>query len=57
MGPDKHTAPAHVCDHKRGLQFLLDNNIDPYNWDELQSGCHSCHNKKSGRDSRKTNRG
>ena len=44
---------ADVCDHTKGLQYLLDNNQDPYNWDELKSMCHKCHNKKSGKDSRK----
>ena len=44
---------AHVTDHVRGLQFLLDNNLDPYDWEELQAMNNSCHNKKSGRDSSK----
>lgn len=42
--------PAQVVDHVRGLQFLLDNNIDPYDWKELQSMSKKCHDKKSGRD-------
>jgi hypothetical protein len=45
--------PAQVADHKRGLQFLLDNGLDPYDLKELQSMSHECHNKKSGRDSHK----
>ena len=40
--------PAQVCDHKRGLKFLLDNNIDAFDWQELQSMSRDCHNKKSG---------
>lgn len=42
-----------VADHIRGLQFLLDNGLDPYDWKELQSMNSSCHNKKSGRDAHK----
>ena len=42
-----------VTDHIRGLQFLLDKNLDPYNWDELQAMSTRCHNKKSGRDAHK----
>lgn len=42
--------PAEVCDHKKGLKFLLDNNIDPYDWKELQSMSRECHNKKSGKE-------
>lgn len=45
--------PAEVVDHKRGLQYLLDNGIDPYEYKELQSMNHLCHNKKSGRDAHK----
>ena len=41
---------AEVVDHVRGLKFLLDNNIDPYNWSELQSMSKECHNKKSGKE-------
>lgn len=40
--------PAQVCDHKLGLKYLLDNNIDPFDWNELQSMSKECHNKKSG---------
>lgn len=40
-------------DHIRGLQFLLDNGLDPYADEELESACTSCHNKKSGRDAHK----
>lgn len=47
---------ADVADHTRGLQFLLDNGLDPYDLKELKSMNHSCHNKKSGRDSH-SNRG
>lgn len=43
--------PATVSDHIRGLQFLLDNNIDPYDYNELQPMNDHCHNKKSGRES------
>ena len=42
---------ADVADHTRGLQFLLDNGFDPYDLKELKSMSHTCHNKKSGRDS------
>lgn len=42
---------ADVADHTRGLQFLLDNGLDPYDLKELKSMNHQCHNKKSGRDS------
>ena len=44
---------GHVADHIRGLQYLLDNNLDPYSFDELQTMNNSCHNKKSGRDAHK----
>lgn len=47
---------ANVTDHIRGLGFLLDNNIDPYDFKELQSQCSKCHNKKSGKESHQ-NRG
>lgn len=40
-----------VCDHIRGLDFLLDNNIDPIQESEVQSLCHKCHNSKSGKES------
>lgn len=40
--------PAEVCDHKRGLKFLLDNGFNPYDFKELQSMSKKCHNKKSG---------
>jgi 5-methylcytosine-specific restriction protein A len=40
-------------DHIRGLQFLLDKGLDPYDWKELQTMNSSCHNKKSGRDAHK----
>lgn len=42
--------PAQVCDHKRGLKYLLDNNLDPYDYKELQSMSRECHNKKSGKE-------
>lgn len=42
--------PAEVCDHKRGLKFLLDNNIDPFDYDELQSMSKECHNRKSAKE-------
>lgn len=41
---------ADVADHTRGLQYLLDNGLDPYDLKELKSMNHQCHNKKSGRD-------
>lgn len=41
-----------VTDHIRGLGFLIDNGIDPYDEKELQALCNKCHNKKSGRESR-----
>ena len=44
------TAPAAVCDHIRGLDFLLDNGINPIQESECQSLCHQCHNSKSGRE-------
>jgi hypothetical protein len=40
--------PAEVCDHIKGLKFLLDNNLDAYDYNELQSMSKECHNKKSG---------
>jgi hypothetical protein len=39
--------PAEVCDHKKGLKHLLDNGLDPFDWNELQSMSKLCHNKKS----------
>lgn len=42
---------ARVVDHIRGLGFLIDNNFNPYDFKELQSLCHKCHNAKSGRES------
>ena len=38
---------AEVVDHIRGLDFLLENNLNPYDDDELQSMSKECHNKKS----------
>lgn len=49
--------PAQVCDHIKGLKFLLDNNMDPYDTNELQSMSHECHNKKSGKESHRSGRG
>lgn len=43
--------PADVCDHKERLQIILKEGRDPYDWNELQSGCNKCHNKKSGLES------
>ena len=40
--------PAQVCDHVKGLKYLLDNNLDAFDWNELQSMSKECHNKKSG---------
>lgn len=45
--------PAEVVDHTRGLQFLLDNGLDPFDDNELNSMSHLCHNKKSGKDAHK----
>lgn len=53
---DGYVVKANVCDHKRGLGFLIDNNQNPYDWNELQSLCNKCHNKKSGKESHR-NRG
>jgi 5-methylcytosine-specific restriction protein A len=39
--------PAEVCDHKKGLKYLLDNGLDAFDWNELQSMSKECHNKKS----------
>lgn len=50
---NNRVGPAQVCDHIKGLDYLLRNNLDPYNWDELQSLCHPCHNSKSGKESHK----
>ncbi|MAM27446.1 MAG: hypothetical protein CMC13_00330 [Flavobacteriaceae bacterium] len=43
--------PADVCDHKEQLQIILEQGRDPYDWNELQSGCKKCHAKKSGEES------
>ena len=48
---NNRVGPAQVCDHIKGLDYLLDNNLNPYDEKELQSMCHACHNKKSGRES------
>lgn len=53
----QRTLPAEVVDHVRGLKFLLDNNIDPYDEKELQSMSKKCHNKKSGSESGRNKRG
>lgn len=45
--------PAEVCDHIKGLKYLLDNNIDPFDWSELQSMSKKCHDKKSGKEKNK----
>jgi 5-methylcytosine-specific restriction protein A len=45
---DEVILPAEVCDHVRGLKFLLDNGLNPYDWNELKSMSKKCHNKKSG---------
>lgn len=42
---------ADVCDHRDGLDNIIKAGRDPYDWTELQSGCHKCHNRKSGRES------
>ena len=48
---DGKVGPADVCDHIKGLDFLLSNGIDPYDFNELQSLCHRHHNIKSGKES------
>lgn len=45
--------PAEVCDHKDQLRVILEQGRDPYDWNELQSSCKSCHAKKSGREAHK----
>lgn len=45
--------PADVCDHIDGLDNLLKTEQDAYDFKNLQSLCHKCHNKKSGRESGK----
>ncbi len=42
---------AAVVDHIDGLDNIIKAGRDPYDWKELQSGCHKCHNEKSGRES------
>lgn len=54
---DKIVKPAEVCDHIKGLGYLIKNGLDPYDWDELQSMSHECHNKKSGSESWKGKKG
>lgn len=54
---DETVKPAKVCDHKRGLKFLLDNALDPHDWNELQSMSDECHNKKSGKETGRVKRG
>ena len=44
------SSPAHVCDHIRGLTYLLNKNLDAMVDAEVQSLCHKCHNKKSGKE-------
>ena len=44
--------PAQVCDHVRGLKFLLDNSLNPFDFNELQSMAKECHNRKSGKEKR-----
>ncbi|WP_435624499.1 hypothetical protein [Flagellimonas sp.] len=46
---ENRVVPAEVVDHVKGLQFLLDNGMDPYADEELESMCHKCHNVKSGK--------
>ncbi|MNF85821.1 hypothetical protein D3C85_601340 [compost metagenome] len=48
---DEVVKKAEVCDHIKGLNYLLQNNLDPYDWNELQSMSYECHNKKSGGES------
>lgn len=42
---------SEVVDHVRGLKFLLDNGIDPFDDKELKAMSKECHNKKSGGES------
>lgn len=49
-------AAVKVTDHVRGLGFLMDNGLDPYDYNELQSLCEKHHNIKSGKESHR-NRG
>jgi 5-methylcytosine-specific restriction protein A len=46
--------PAQVCDHIKGLKYLLDNGLNPYDFKELQSMSNECHNKKSGKESHRS---
>lgn len=41
--------PAEVVNHNPQLQHLLDNNLDPFDDQYLESMAHRCHNKLSGR--------
>jgi len=43
--------PANVCDHIRGLDWLIEQGLNPIAEEEVQSLCHHCHNKKSGKES------
>lgn len=43
---------SNVADHIRGLGFLLKKDMDPYDHKELQPLCSSCHNRKSGSESK-----
>lgn len=46
-------SPAEVCDHIDGIETILKENRDPFDENEVQSLCHVCHNKKSGKESAK----
>ena len=35
-----------LVDHKIERGELIANELDPYDWDYLQTLCHSCHNRK-----------
>jgi len=50
---DGNVGHADVCDHIDGLDNLLSAGRDAYAFDNLQSLCHRCHNKKSGKEAHK----
>ena len=52
MSEDRAGLPE-VTDHIKGLGFLLDNNLNAYDYKELQNLCHQHHNSKSGKESHK----
>lgn len=54
---DSKVKPAEVVNHKKGLNYLIENNIDPFNWDELESMAADCHNRFSGMQRHGTDKG